>query len=189
MPFKVQLFQENVGHWVEGTARDELVQACQVYQTLTTLQQKIRGIQGMMQLLDQNVNEETRRRILETCGRRCIGASTLGKARRLLRDAPDLDSWLVRLNEAHIGGGHLRCEGNTIHAAYDRCYCGSVNQARERISITYCYCSCGWYRQLFETLLGHLVHVELLGSIISGEERCRFLIYLQSPDGKLSTEG
>ncbi len=189
MPFKVQLFQENVERWVESAARAELVQACQVYQTLTTPQQKMRGIQGMMQLLDQNVNEETRRQIMETCGRQCIGASTLEKARRLLRDAPDLDSWLDRLNEAHIGGGHFRREGDTIHAAYDRCYCGSVNQARERISNTYCRCSCGWYRQLFETLLGQSVRVELLGSIISGEERCRFLIYLQRPSGTLSTEG
>ena len=189
MPFKVQLFQENIERWVESAARDELVQACQVYQTLTTPQQKIRSIQGMMQLLDQNVNEATRQRIMETCGRQCIGASTLEKAKRFLRDAPDLDGWLAHLNEAHIGGGHLRREGNIIHAVYDRCYCGSVSKARERISNTYCRCSCGWYRQLFETLLGQPVQVELLGSIISGEECCQFLIYIQSPGETLPTEG
>lgn len=182
MPFNVQLFQENIERFVEGAARDELVQACQVYQTLTTPQPRIRSIQGMMQLLNQNVNEEIRRLIMETCGRRCIGASTLEKAHRLLRDAPVLDSWLDRLNEAHIGGGHLRREGDTIHAAYDRCYCGSVSQSRERISDTYCRCSCGWYRQFFETLLTRPVEVELLSSIISGGEGCQFLIHLRNSD-------
>jgi predicted ArsR family transcriptional regulator len=39
------------------------------------------------------------------------------------------------------------------------------------------YCSCGWYRQLFETLLDGPVEVELLGSIVQGDERCRFLIH------------
>ncbi len=186
MPFKAQLFQENVERWVEGAARDQLLQACQVYQTLTTPQSKIRCIQGMMRALDQNVNAETRRQMMETCGRHCIGASTLEKARRLLRDAPDLDSWLDRLNEAHIGGGHLRREGDSIHAAYDRCYCGSVSQAKERISDTYCRCSCGWYRQLFETLLGRPIEVELVSSIISGGERCQFLILLRNSDRLLS---
>ena len=189
MPFKVQFFQENVERWVESVGKEELVQACQVYPTLTTPQQKIRGIQGMMQLLDQTGDEETSWQIMETCGRRCIGATTSEKARRLLRDSPDLDSWLDRLNEAHIGGGHLLREGSAIHAVYDRCYCGSVSKAKEVISNTYCRCSCGWYRQLFETALGQPVQVELLGSIISGEERCRFLIHLQSPGGTLSIKG
>ena len=67
-----------------------------------------------------------------------------------------------------------------IEAAYDRCYCGSVSKTREPISATYCACSCGWYRQLFETLLGTAVEVELLESIIQGSERCRFLIRTQT---------
>jgi hypothetical protein len=125
----------------------------------------------MMDVLDRAVDEETRRLIMEACGRRCISASTLEKARRLQQEAQDLDDLLSRLNGAHIGGGHLQRKGDVIHAAYDRCYCGSVSKVSETFSATYCYCSCGWYRQLFETLLGRPVEVELLGSIIQGDER------------------
>jgi hypothetical protein len=176
MPFKAQTFQENVDQRVAGAARDELAQACQAYTSMTAPQQKIRSIQGMMDVLDTQVDEETRWAIMEACGRRCIGASTLEKARRLQMEAQDLDDLLSRLNAAHLGGGHLQREGDVIHAAYDRCYCGSVSKTRQPFSSTYCHCSCGWYQQLFESLLGRPVEVELLGSIIQGDERCRFLI-------------
>lgn len=181
MPFKAKTFQENVECRVQGAARDELVCACEAYGTLDTPQQKARCIRGMMDVLDRAADEETRRAIMEACGRRCISAGTLAKARRLQKDAQGLDDLLVRLNQVPIGGGHLQREGDVIQAAYDRCYCGSVSKARKAFSATYCRCSCGWYRQLFETLLGRPVEVELLASIIQGDERCRFLIHIREP--------
>jgi predicted hydrocarbon binding protein len=180
MPFKVQTFRENVDRWVEGAARDELARACQAYAALTTPQQKTRGIQEMMVVLDRSIDEPARWAIMEACGRACISASTLQKARHLQKEAQNLDDLLDRLNQVHIGGGHLRREGEIIYAAYDRCYCGSVSKTRQSFSVTYCHCSCGWYRQLFETLLCKPVQVELLGSIIQGDERCQFLIRLLS---------
>jgi predicted hydrocarbon binding protein len=176
MPFKAQTLQNNVEHWVEGAARSELARACDAYAALTTPQQKAQCIQGMMAVLDREVDEKTRRAIMEACGRQCIGVSVLDKARHLQQGAQGLDDLLRLLNGAHIGGGHLLQERDGIHAAYDRCYCGSVSQTREPFSATYCHCSCGWFRQLFETLLDRPVQVELLGSIIQGDERCRFLI-------------
>lgn len=178
MPFKTQAFQENIEGRVSEATREVLKQACNAYATLTTPQQKAHCIKGMMDALDQAVDAPTRQAIMETCGRRCIGASTLDRARRLAKQARDLDDLLERLNQVHIGGGHLRHEGDVIHAAYDRCYCGSVNQTQEPLSATYCHCSCGWYRQLFETLLDRPVEVELLGSIIQGSETCQFLIHI-----------
>lgn len=41
---------------------------------------------------------------MEECGQRCIERSTLAKARRLKKDAQDLDDLLVKLNDAHIVG-------------------------------------------------------------------------------------
>jgi hypothetical protein len=87
-----------------------------------------------MDVLDREVDEETRWAIMEACGRRCIGAGTLEKTGRLQQRAQDLDNLLGRLNEAHIGGGHLQRAGDVIHAAYDRCYCGSVSRTREPLS-------------------------------------------------------
>ncbi|MBN1139536.1 MAG: hypothetical protein JXM73_23370 [Anaerolineae bacterium] len=178
MPFKAGVFQENVESWLQGAARDELVRDCEAYATLKTPAQKARRIRDMVDVLDREVDAETRRTIMQACGRRCIGAGTLEKAMRIAQQARDLDDLLARLNAMHIGGGHLQREGKAIHAAYDRCYCGSVNKIKEPLSATYCLCSCGWYQQLFETLLDRPVEVELLGSIAHGDERCRFLIHI-----------
>jgi hypothetical protein len=115
---------------------------------------------------------------MEACGSSCISHSVMEKARRLQVDAQDLDDLLGRLNQAHIGGGHLQRQGDAIHATYDRCYCGSVSKSREPFSSTYCFCSCGWYRRLFEKLLHGPVEVELLCSILQGDENCQFLIHL-----------
>jgi hypothetical protein len=178
MPFKAQVFQENVQSQVEGSAKDELLRACEMYAELTTPLQKAQCIHDIMVVLDRELDAETRRKIMESCGRQCIGVSSLKKARRFEREARNLDDLLARLNEAHIGGGHLRREGNVIQATYDRCYCGSVSKTKELFSATYCNCSCGWYRQLFETLLGKPILVELISSIIQGDERCQFLIHI-----------
>jgi predicted ArsR family transcriptional regulator len=53
-----------------------------------------------------------------------------------------------------------------------------VSKARKPVPATYCRCSCGWYGELFEAVLGRPVEVELLGSIASGDEQCRFVIHL-----------
>ena len=176
MPFRPQVFQDNVvGHVPDATA-ETLARACADYATLTTPLQRARCIKSMMDALDQAVDEPTRQAIMQVCGRQCISASTLKKARKLAKAAPDLDDLLVQLNQAGLGGGHLYREGDVIHGTYTRCYCGSVNHTKEPFSPTYCQCSCGWYRQLFETLLERPVAVELVSSIIQGDESCRFLI-------------
>jgi hypothetical protein len=176
MPFKPQVFRESVTAHLADSTPPEVVTGCADYASAATYLQRAKCIQQMIDALDRAVDEDTRRSIIERCGRRCLGASTLAKARRLVKEAQDLDNLLSRLNAAHIGGGRLERRGTVIWAAYDRCYCGSVSKTRDRFSATYCYCSCGWYRQLFEALLERPVSVELQSSIIQGDERCAFLI-------------
>ena len=178
MPFRPQVFQEAIEGRVGEAVQEVLAQACADYAGLTTPLQRARCIKGMMEALDQAVDGPTRQAIMQACGRQCIGASTLNKARKLAKAAPDLDDLLVQLNQAHIGGGHLHREGDVIHGTYTRCYCGSVSHAKEPLSPTYCQCSCGWYRQLFETLLERPVTVELVSSIIQGDASCRFKIMI-----------
>jgi predicted hydrocarbon binding protein len=136
-----------------------------------------------MDTLEREVDAPTGRAIMDRCA--CIGAGVIAKAQALQREAQDLDDLLARMNAAHLGGGHLRREstpeGDVIHASYDRCYCGSVSKSREPVSATYCACSCGWYRRLFEALLDRPVEVALLSSILQGDDQCRFLIRAPGP--------
>jgi predicted hydrocarbon binding protein len=46
------------------------------------------------------------------------------------------------------------------------------------MSGTYCYCGAGWYKQLWEGILGQPVRIEVLKSVLQGDDRCTFAIHL-----------
>jgi len=179
MPFRLEHFQEHVKRLLTGSVREALLYACEEYRVITALRKKTDALRNMMVLLDNGVTEQTRWELMESCGRQCIGGTVLKSALKLAEQAKDLDDLLVRLNEAHIGGGLLRRKGDVVHAEYHRCYCGSVSKTKTAFSPSYCYCSCGWYKQLFETILERPARVELLSSIIQGDDACRFKIHLR----------
>ncbi len=179
MPFLIQRFRNSLGASpVNEETKADLLQSCDAYEALATTGQKAQWIKDMMLRLDEQVGEAVARRIMQDCGRHCIDQSVLEKARRLQRKSMNLDDLLDRLNQAHIGGGKLQRTGNVIHAAYDRCYCGSVSKSPQQIPLIYCHCSCGWYQQLFETLLEKPVQVQLLDSIAHGALICQFAIHI-----------
>jgi hypothetical protein len=182
MPFRTNNFMLNVERYIKEPVAEQLASLCELYADAKTPLQKARYVEDLMDVLDRQVDKETRYGLMNACGQRCIGSSTLKKAVKLQKNAADLDALLDDLNKHHIGGGHLIRHGDVIHASYDRCYCGSVNKANTSFSATYCQCSCGWYQKLFETFLTKSVIVELLGSIIQGDERCDFRIYIGDSD-------
>lgn len=179
MPFRIDNFQENMGRLPKSVSRKKILLMCDAFREMTTPKNKTIAIKAIMDLLDQTLKADKRNELMQAGGRSCICASTLKKAIRLQKQATSADNLVELLNANHIGGGFLRRKGNVIYAEYHRCYCGSVSKTKTKFSPTYCQCSCGWYRQLFETILGKPVKVELLGSIIQGNSKCRFKIYLK----------
>ena len=176
MPFRAARFQRSVEKHLDGEVKGRLVQASEAFDALATPSRKARLIHGLMDVLDAETGKGVREQLMEECGRTCIGPATLEKAKRLQLTSAGIDDLLEKLNQAHIGGGYLRREGDGVWASYDRCYCGSVSGTTEPFSSTYCHCSCGWYRQLFEHLLGRPVDVDLMDWIVQGAETCRFVI-------------
>ena len=178
MPFNIQRFINSLNSHVDESVRVRLMQDRVAYDNLSTPSQTAKWIGNMMSDLKEQVRENIARSVMEDCGRRCIGHSVLERAKRLQQEATDFDDLLNKFNQAHIGGGKLRRVGNVVFASYARCYCGSVSKTRQPISTTYCHCSCGWYKQLFETLLEKSVDVDLVDSIIQGADACRFIIHI-----------
>ena len=52
------------------------------------------------------------------------------------------------------------------------CHCGLVKHAKEDISPTFCCCSGGWVRQLWEGVFNEHVDVWLHESLLKGDGRC-----------------
>jgi hypothetical protein len=61
------------------------------------------------------------------------------------------------------------------------CHCPRVRdvlKSSATISPTYCYCGAGFYKGIWEEILQEPVEVELLNSVLQGDEVCRFAVHL-----------
>jgi hypothetical protein len=61
------------------------------------------------------------------------------------------------------------------------CHCPRVREAlqySERLPAVYCYCGAGFYRGIWEEILQQPIQVELLASVLQGDEVCRVAIHL-----------
>ncbi len=62
-------------------------------------------------------------------------------------------------------------------AAY--CFCPIIRDRLDAgMPVTYCYCGAGWYRQQWEAATGLPVRVEVLGSVLKGDDACSFAVSL-----------
>ena len=61
------------------------------------------------------------------------------------------------------------------------CHCPRVRDAVKsgtEISPTYCYCGAGFYKGIWEYILQHPVQVEVLESVLQGDDVCKIAIHL-----------
>ena len=71
-------------------------------------------------------------------------------------------------------------EKDPLRRRYLACHCPlareSIISGRERVSGTWCYCSAGFEKLLFDVVFGEEVEAEVLESVLAGDGRCRFAI-------------
>ena len=61
------------------------------------------------------------------------------------------------------------------------CHCPRIREAlrtSETISATYCYCGAGFYKGIWEEILQKPVEVEVLESVLHGDDVCRIAVHL-----------
>ena len=133
-------------------------------------------IQQLIAGLDEHVDKETCAKILEECGRQCTPASLVKKAKTLYEASSDVGEFLEKLGEVFE---ELQIEDDGVYVVYPRCYCPQIEGiAPGKLSATYCNCSRGWIKQLFEGAIGQEVSVKLVKSIVDGATQCRFKVEL-----------
>jgi hypothetical protein len=171
------------------------------------IEERVAWVQGALEQLDIVVGEdETRRRILNYCAHR-YPTSRIEKLRAEYSRLKDVDALLELMRADQSAGGHswygspVR-EGNIIYNVNDpafpdeyqqaqtetekrmaRCFCPIVRyviQQGKALSPSFCNCSAGYTRQLYEGIFQQPVRVEILESVLRGNDRCRYAIYLPS---------
>ena len=117
----------------------------------------------------------TREALLEGCGRACIPQSFVQRAQQCRSRSSDTNEFIDLLHKAWP---HVHREGDQVYVQYEKCYCPLVKDYPGTLPRTWCNCSRGWLKELFESALGRPVQIELQQSVRSGDPVCRFAVQL-----------
>ena len=177
MPFHIDRFylsfKEVVGKDPSSVLRVKLSE----YKSMKTPARKADFIRKIMDRLLAKTSKRVAKKVMLECGymmrdgvSRCINEHRIKRTKELYAESENIEDFIERLSRH--SGGKLRFEGSILKATYKRCYCGSVSKTKEKIPLVYCYCGAGWYKRLFEEVLGRPVRVEVLQSIASGADEC-----------------
>jgi hypothetical protein len=128
----------------------------------------------MLTSIDEHVNADTKLRLMESCGRACARA---GAKASIEPCRGDLEGFLGVLR-GWVGPDAVERHGKTVTVTYSRCYCGLQAEVPRRLAEVYCACSCGWLKEMFESVVEDPVDVVLETSIKRGGDSCRFVVTL-----------
>lgn len=135
--------------------------------------------------LDRTVDEGTRIKLMMLNGKTCL-QDHIRETKREIERVP-FEVWARTAAEKNKAQG-LTVDGNVIHFRFESsaetggaakpgiCLCSMAESKPAGLSATFCWCSVGYVKEIFERRFGRTVDVELLDSILKGGERCRFRI-------------
>ena len=122
--------------------------------------------------LEGKLDEASRTPVLEECGRAC---ARKGAVKAAAAHKGDVDG-LLNVLRGWIGEGNARRDGDTVTLVYERCYCPNLSSFEGAVPRSYCECSRGWVKEMFETAAGRPCDVTLVSSIRRGDKECRFVV-------------
>jgi hypothetical protein len=139
-----------------------------------------------MRVVDERLDEKTRRELMEANGRACALAAygPVDPSKTM-----PLDRFVDALAQ-HLGPENARREGDVVFFGYKQaegaprmaegyCFCKLVEDGPADLSPSYCDCSAGHVAYLFEKSVGRApARVEVLESVRRGGKACRFAVHV-----------
>jgi hypothetical protein len=105
---------------------------------------------------------------------------------------PEIQNGVRRGNKIYVSkipyapSDYLKEKDPTLRR-YFACHCPlartAIRDGTPKIPSVFCYCSGGFEKFAFDTIFGQSTEVELLESVLKGDQRCRFAITI--PKGKM----
>ncbi|ABX40571.1 DUF6144 family protein [Lachnoclostridium phytofermentans] len=120
-------------------------------------------------LLEENFDEDTICEIRMDC---CCKPSMLHmkKLKELYSKSESLPGYAnLASNETPA---KFWAEGSVLYMSYPECYCSDVKHTKGTMSKTWCLCTLGYTKYMYEYIFGCAVKVELLESVKLGNNRC-----------------
>lgn len=191
---------------VLGTAGREVVMRCgEAIDLETPLDERFRWVKGALERLDGVAGEQQKYDVVSSCAH-VFPPDQVERLRVVYQDARTRtgDAWaavdavLAFMDGDPVWQDGPRREGHTVYSAkkpvnpqaYGEakteaekrrayCYCPIVRDRMDQgMPRAFCYCGSGWYRQQWEGATGRPVTIEIVKSILDGDEVCEFAIHL-----------
>lgn len=96
----------------------------------------------------------------------------IAKIKRLYENAKDLYAFTEAFEREYQGANLLWHEGETLYFGYPTCYCSCVKRVKDTLPKTWCLCTLGYTKKLFDAVLGCDTEVEMIESVKTGGNRC-----------------
>lgn len=131
-------------------------------------------IHSVIKLMDQELKKEDIGRILEQCGRGCAhGCGMVERIQKANPNPENVDEVIRTLQQPEFFGGRISKGDDCFYTTCEQCYCPFVNDNIQDIPGSYCECTKGWTKQVFETAFQRPVAVEIEQTIIRGADSCK----------------
>ena len=146
-------------------------------------------VKRFFDILDQQVDEETRKKLMRANGTACAKGAYGELTNAEPASLEDIDAKISQWQQG-LGKENIHREANTIFFNYvgspkgvkisdGYCLCPMIENGPATLSPTYCQCSVGYVKFMFQKLITFKpVEVELLESLRSGGKACRFKVII-----------
>jgi hypothetical protein len=144
-------------------------------------------VKRFFDIVDKQIDYPSRIKLMQTNGMECAKGSYGELPEREPATIEEIDKSISAMQEK-VGKENIHREGNTVFFSFngspdelkvsDRlCLCPMLESGPETLSPTYCQCSVGYVKYMFQRLITFKpVDVELVESLRSGGKACRFRV-------------
>ena len=125
--------------------------------------------------VEGHIDEARLKEILEERGRACIGPGNIKQAKDAAKGTKTTEEFLDNFEKVYP---MLKREGGKVYVVYPECYCPGMKNFTGEVPLSYCYCSVGWVKEMFEQALERPVEVKLESAVLRGDPECRLRVIL-----------
>ena len=191
-------FAKNVERVLGKKIKNELMKDSEILFTLeSTLREKNKWLKIALNKLDEVATEEQKYEILSCCAHE-FSDKRINYMKSIYQKTGSIDAVLEEMYKDYAWYEAPKRTGNIISVTkipynlkgYNEaktkeeklknyCHCLFVRgNLKEGVSPSFCWCGSGWYRRLWEGIIGKPVKIELLKSLVKGDDVCEYAIHL-----------
>jgi effector-binding domain-containing protein len=200
-----RLFSDHLAREISEDVQREVMQRSEEFTVDSRVDERFQWVRGAVGRLCDLAKEDQIYEVLSRCSHifpqgqieklGVVYEAAIAKGKRPLEA---VDAVIEFMGDDPGWGERPRREGNVIYSAKKPrdpqgfkdakteaerrrayCFCPLVRSHMEDgMPVSFCYCGAGWYRQQWEGAIGQPVRMEIVKSLLKGDDVCEFAVYL-----------